>query len=125
MVDAEHEESTPQAPSLLISRLACSLVGQTQVVRYLPGSRLSALLGVEATVEQFRCNFGLNPLYRERVLGGALRAAALGENSEVRAVELDGHPFFIATLFLPQMSSSPAAPHPLLVAYLQAAISVD
>jgi CTP synthase (UTP-ammonia lyase) len=27
----------------------------------------------------------------------------------------------MATLFLPQLSSSPARPHPLIVAYLQAA----
>ena len=43
------------------------------------------------------------------------------ENGEVRVVELHTHPFFLATLFLPQLSSSPAAPHPLFVAFVEAA----
>ena len=40
---------------------------------------------------------------------------------EVRIVELPAHRFFIATLFLPQLTSSVETPHPLIVAYLQAA----
>jgi CTP synthase (UTP-ammonia lyase) len=36
-------------------------------------------------------------------------------------MELMNHRFFVATLFLPQLSSSPATPHPLIMAYLRAA----
>ena len=31
---------------------------------------------------------------------------------------MSGHPFFVATLFLPQLLSEPSAPHPLVLAYL-------
>lgn len=31
------------------------------------------------------------------------------------------HPFFIGTLFLPQFSSTPESPHPLIVAFVGAA----
>jgi len=41
-------------------------------------------------------------------------------NGEVRIVELDGHPFFLGTLFLPQMTSSRDEPHPVLVGLAQA-----
>jgi CTP synthase (UTP-ammonia lyase) len=33
--------------------------------------------------------------------------------------------FYVATLFLPQISSSPERPHPLIVAYLRAALAFD
>jgi CTP synthase (UTP-ammonia lyase) len=36
-------------------------------------------------------------------------------------VELADHRFFVATLFQPQLSSSPEKPHPLLTAFVQAA----
>src|SRR5436309_2570342 len=38
----------------------------------------------------------------------------------IRIVELPDHPFFVATLFLPQARSTVASPHPLLVAYAAA-----
>ena len=43
------------------------------------------------------------------------------EDGSVRIVELAAHPFFIATLFVPQVISSPGKPHPLIMAYLEAA----
>ena len=35
--------------------------------------------------------------------------------------ELPGHPFFVGTLFQPQLSSTGAAPHPLVRAFCSAA----
>jgi CTP synthase (UTP-ammonia lyase) len=42
---------------------------------------------------------------------------------EVRALELDDHPFYVATLFLPQLRSAPGAPHPLIRGFAEAAAS--
>jgi CTP synthase (UTP-ammonia lyase) len=39
----------------------------------------------------------------------------------VRVVELTRHRFFVATLFVPQLSSRPEASHPLITAFLRAA----
>ena len=118
---ADHEESSPDASTLLISRLSCSLVGTIETVTLREGSAAQKIYGQDAVAEQFACNYGLNPLYRDFFEGGALRVAGLGPEGEVRLVELPAHPFYIATLFLPQVRSSPGEPHPLLVAYLRAA----
>jgi CTP synthase (UTP-ammonia lyase) len=45
-----------------------------------------------------------------------------GPEGEARIVELPDHRFFIATLFLPQLSSTMERPHPLIVGYLRAAM---
>jgi CTP synthase (UTP-ammonia lyase) len=106
---------------LLISRLECAVAGQRRGVRLLPGTITASAYGSQETVEEFRCNFGLNPEYREQVEKGGLQVTGLDENGEVRIVELRGHLFFVATLFLPQHSSHPGAPHPLFLAFVKAA----
>ena len=120
--DAEHEETAPQASSLVISRLTCSLAGRTQTIRIVLGTLVHRAYAKEAAAEQLRCNYGLNPAYRDTIDDGELIVAGVGPDGAVRAVELSGHRFFIATLFLPQLSSRPEMPHPLIAAYLRVAI---
>jgi CTP synthase (UTP-ammonia lyase) len=104
----------------VITALACSLVGQQQAVRLLPQTRAAALYGVPAAVEDYYCNYGVNPDYLARLQAGGLRVSGVGDEGEVRIVELPGHPFFLATLFLPQARSTRAHPHPLLQGYAAA-----
>ena len=108
---------------MLISRLECTIAGQVRTVRLDPGTTAARAYGSEEATEAFRCNFGLNPSYRATVLSEPLRVSGVDEDGAVRVVELGGHPFFVATLYLPQLSSTPAAPHPLVVAYLRAVIA--
>ena len=49
---------------------------------------------------------------------------AVGPDGEERAIELRDHPFFVATLFLLQLSSSGGRPHPLIGAFLRGAAEV-
>ena len=121
--DAEHEETAPNAPTLFISKLACSLVGKTQTIKILPGSHAHQAYGQQGVTEQFYCNYGLNPKFRDKVNKGQFNVTGVDLAQEVRIVELLDHRFYIAVLFLPQISSKPESPHPLMVAYLKAALS--
>jgi CTP synthase (UTP-ammonia lyase) len=106
---------------LIISKLTCSLVGTTQTITLLPGTLAHRMYGKGEATEHFVCNYGLNPAYREILSQGGLTIAGIDASEEVRIVELSAHRFFLATLFLPQMSSTLIRPHSLIVAYLQAA----
>jgi CTP synthase (UTP-ammonia lyase) len=119
---AGHTELSPEAEVPLISRLRCSLVEQTGTVVLAPDSRLLEIYGVERAVEGYHCNYGLNPEY-ERLFSGrsGLRVAARDEAGEVRAVELDGHPFFMATLFQPERAALRGIEHPLITGFVAAA----
>jgi len=44
-----------------------------------------------------------------------------GADGEIRAIESPTHRFFIATLFQPQLSSTEKKPHPIVLAFVQAA----
>ena len=104
----------------MITPLACSLVGQTHAVKIVPDTRASSLYGTSAALEDYYCNYGVNPDYLDRLQAAGLRVSGLGDDGEIRIVELPDHPFFLATLFLPQARSSAASPHPLLRGYAAA-----
>lgn len=120
--DATHGEESPAGGTLVIRKMACSLVGEAQTIRLAAASRIGRAYGTEETVEQYVCSYGLNPPFRERLENGTLRITGEDTHGNVRAVERDAHPFFVATLFQPQLSSMPEHPHPLMVAFLKAAV---
>jgi CTP synthase (UTP-ammonia lyase) len=60
---------------------------------------------------------------RTLVLGDSLKVAGVDREGEVRVVELTNHRFYVATLFVPQLLSRPEAPHPLITAFLKAALA--
>ena len=68
------------------------------------------------------CNYELNPRYLEELIKAGVEPSAFSPNQEVRAIELAGHPFFVATLFQPQLASTPDRPHPLFIGFLKAAV---
>jgi CTP synthase (UTP-ammonia lyase) len=119
--DAEHEETALGSGHLVISRLACSLVGTSETITVIPGTQAHRAYGKTGTSERFACNYGLNPDYKERLADGGLKIAGIGPRGEVRLVELPSHAFFVGALFLPQLSSDPERPHPLIAAFLKAA----
>ena len=121
--DAEHEENAPGASSLVISKLTCSLVGQKQQIKIIPGTLARQVYEKNESIEEFRCSYGLNQEYQDKIGGGELKIAGVDANGDIRMIELSDHRFFIATLFLPQLSSSVDFPHCLIVAFLKAAVA--
>ena len=95
-------------------------MGQQQSVRLLPRTRAAALYDAAAVVEDYYCNYGVNPDYLARLQAGGLCVSGIGDEGEIRIVELPEHPFFVATLFLPQARSTRTNPHPLLQGYAAA-----
>ena len=105
----------------MISRLSCSLVGRTEKMTFRPGSRVAGIYVRLDSEEQFHCNYGVNPAFVPALKASKLKIVGWDQQGEIRAVELDDHPFFVGTLFIPQYSSAPGAPHPLVSGFLKAA----
>jgi len=121
MDEADHEESSPNASLKLINKLSCSLVGEERKVKIVPGTQAHSIYAKDEATEVFGCNYGLNEAFADHIRSKALRVSGYDSDGTIRMVELPGHPFFIATLFVPQLLSRSAEPHALIVAYLQAA----
>jgi CTP synthase (UTP-ammonia lyase) len=118
MADAEHAETSPGAANAIITPLACSLVGVTGQIRFHPGSRVTGFYGAPESVERFHCSYGVEPGFRSVLEGSRLKVTAVDEEGSVRVVELAGHPFFMATLFQPELSSWPERPAPVVAGFI-------
>src|ERR1041385_6022771 len=117
---ADHEETNPAAASPVINRLACSLVEQIGVVRLREGSRARAIFGREEISQTYHCSYGVNRAFAHRLECGGLKFTGHDTHGEQRVLELEGHPFFLATLFQPERSASHGVAHPLICAFVRA-----
>jgi CTP synthase (UTP-ammonia lyase) len=129
--DADTAENNSGSKNLIIYPVACAvpnrigdapkLSGVVPDIRIRPGSYLQTFYSQETIQEEFFCNFELNPDFEWCSIEAGFPIAARGPNGEVRAIESPTHRFFIATLFQPQLSSKANHPHPLVIAFVQAA----
>jgi CTP synthase (UTP-ammonia lyase) len=118
--DAAHAEYDPYASNLFITQLACSLVGREMKLTFSSGSRVAEIYGGTSAIEQYYCNFGVNPDYVSFLKSGSLKVTGSDSDGEIRVIELSGHPFFVGTLFVPQARSTADQPHPLVTAFMKA-----
>ena len=129
LVDAGHAEYGPDVASKLIAPVACAVPGRPAGAPALSGalkvkiagdSRIAAIYRRTDVEEEFFCNYALNPDFVDHFAAGSLRFTGRGEGDEVRVAELPDRRFYLATLFLPQLASTPTAPHPVIVAFVRA-----
>jgi len=120
IADASHAEYGPGATPV-ITLLECSLQDQTITVELTRGSLLATLYATKRVVEDTTCSYGLSPEVQHIAGEHGMRIAATDATGEVRAIERIDHPFFVGTLYQPQLRSAPAAPHPIFVGLLEAA----
>lgn len=119
--EAAHAESDPYASCLFIIPLSCSLVGKQMGVYLKPGTRAAETYGLDQATENYYCNFGLNPQYRQELEDAGLVVAGMDQDGEARILELPTHTFYLGTLFVPQARSVKGNPHPLVLAFVKAA----
>ena len=130
-MDAAHTEYGKGDGTPLITPVSCPVPDRaegpprltgTLRVRLEEDSLIGRIYGQRTVEEAYNCSYELNPAFQASLTGAGLRIAGTDEAGAVRAVELPRHPFFIATLFQPQRSSTPDRPHPLIRAYLEAVV---
>jgi CTP synthase (UTP-ammonia lyase) len=120
IADAEHAEYDPYASKLVVSPLSCSLAGETLEVELTdPSSRTFEIFGEKKILEKYYCNFGLDKGYQNQLHNKGFKMVGTDKFKEARILELENHPFFIATLFVPQDNSTRESPHKLVTVFLQ------
>lgn len=117
----ENAEVAPEAAEHLIVPLECSLKGHEEAVMIVPGTLAAKISGAGRRTERYHCDYGLNPDYLERLSEGGLRFSGFDDGGQVRIAELPGHPFFLCTLFQPELHGDGTQPHPVIVALAAAA----
>ena len=131
--DADSAENNSGSKNIIIYPVACAvpsrkgdapkLSGAVPEIRLRPGSYLQSFYGkgVETATEEFFCNFEVNPDFEWTTMEAGFPVVARGAQGEIRAIESPTHRFYLATLFQPQVSSTVKKPHPIVLAFVQAA----
>lgn len=118
---ATHGETDSTATLAVISPLSCGILNGSGSVQLLSGTRIAAAYGTDEANEEYLCSYGVNPDFRASLVSGPLRESAQDDTGELRAIELDDHPFFVGTLFQPERAALRGRPAPLVTAFLSAA----
>lgn len=118
--EAGHAEIDPEAPDLLIVPLACKLFGEEDTVYVAEGTRAADVMGAGPSTERYFCRFGLDPAYEPVLEAAGLTVSGRSAGGEARVAELTDHPFFIAALFQPELSSDTTWVHPLIASFATA-----
>jgi CTP synthase (UTP-ammonia lyase) len=122
MPAARHAENDSSAdPDALITELSCSLAGHEGGVELAAGSLIEHLLGTRRTVERYHCSYGVAPGYLDRLRAYGMVFSGVDDAGEVRVAELPGHPFFLCTLFQPELAGDGRDPHPVIRGFARAA----
>jgi CTP synthase (UTP-ammonia lyase) len=131
--DADSAENNSGSKNIVIYPVACAvpnrkdsapkLSGAIPEIRLRPGSYLQSFYGkdLDSVSEEFFCNFEINPEFEWAAMEAGFPVVARGPQGEIRAIESPTHRFFLATLFQPQLSSTEKKPHPIVLAFVQAA----
>ena len=123
--NADHAEITANSTRAVIIPLTCALVEKSDTIRFRKGSIIANAYGCLEAVEGYHCSYGVNPSFLSKFISGPLRNCAEDRAGDLRAVELDEHPFFVATLFQPERAALANRIPPIVAAFVRATMSVD
>ena len=118
---AAHAELEPAAASPVIVPLPRRFDEQWHTIVIEPGTRLATAVGTDMVSAYHDCGYGLAGGHAAALAAAGVVIAATAEEIGVEAIELPEHPFFVATLFQPQVGSSGGLTHPLMRAFVKAA----
>ncbi len=127
IADADSAEHNSGSKNVVITAISCALPGSVNMkydghdeVTVRQGSRAAQVFAEPRIRERYFCNYEMNRDYVPRFEAAGLKVAGYGPQGEPRMVEIEQHPFFLAMLFQPQLSSTPRRPHRMVMAFVQA-----
>ncbi|HTX24990.1 MAG TPA: CTP synthase [Steroidobacteraceae bacterium] len=92
-----------------------------QEVLLAAGSRARELYGREVILERHRHRYEFNNRYLDRYRLAGMRFSGFSRDGLVEIIEIPSHPWFMATQFHPEFTSTPRDGHPLFTAFVRAA----
>jgi CTP synthase len=85
------------------------------------GTRARDIFGKDVIMERHRHRYEFNNTYLERFTHAGLRFSGFSRDGLVEVIELNSHPWFVATQFHPEFTSTPRDGHPLFTGFIRAA----
>jgi CTP synthase len=103
------------------SELGGSMRLGAQEARLKPGSLVQSLYGKESIFERHRHRYEFNNNYLQELAAAGMNFSGFSADGLVEFIELDSHPWFVASQFHPEFTSTPRDGHPLFAGFVRAA----
>ncbi|MFI4891561.1 MAG: CTP synthase, partial [Steroidobacterales bacterium] len=103
------------------SNMGASMRLGAQEARLTAGSLAHSLYGKEVIFERHRHRYEFNNNYLAELTAAGLRFSGFSADGLVEFIELPGHPWFVASQFHPEFTSTPRDGHPLFTGFVRAA----
>jgi len=85
------------------------------------GTRARDIFGRDLIMERHRHRYEFNNNYLDRYRQSGMRFSGFSRDNLVEVIELPNHPWFLATQFHPEFTSTPRDGHPLFSGFVRAA----
>jgi CTP synthase len=92
-----------------------------QEARLVPGSLVHSLYGKDVIYERHRHRYEFNNHYLEELSRAGMIFSGFSAEGLVEFIELANHPWFVASQFHPEFTSTPRDGHPLFAGFIRAA----
>jgi CTP synthase len=92
-----------------------------QEAKLVSGSLAHSLYGKESIFERHRHRYEFNNHYLEELAAAGLSFSGFSADGLVEFIELRSHPWFVASQFHPEFTSTPRDGHPLFAGFVRAA----
>ena len=103
------------------SELGGSMRLGAQEARLIPGSLARAIYGRESIFERHRHRYEFNNHYLDELTAAGFTFSGFSADGLVEFIELRSHPWFVASQFHPEFTSTPRDGHPLFAGFVRAA----
>jgi CTP synthase len=109
----EQQNVTEMGGTMRLGAEACALKS---------GSKAAELYGTQEISERHRHRYEFNNVYREKFEAkGFVFSGTSPDGNLVELIELNGHPYYMATQAHPEFKSKPVQAHPLFAGFIKAA----
>lgn len=92
-----------------------------QEAKLVAGSLVRSIYGKEAIFERHRHRYEFNNHYLDELAAAGLSFSGFSADGLVEFIELRSHPWFVASQFHPEFTSTPRDGHPLFAGFVRAA----
>ena len=103
------------------SELGGSMRLGAQEAKLKPGSLARILYGKESIFERHRHRYEFNNHYLDELTAAGMSFSGFSADGLVEFIELPSHPWFVASQFHPEFTSTPRDGHPLFTGFVRAA----
>ena len=105
LYSADSEENDTECADAVIKKLSCTLMNKMEQLKISDSnSILARTVGGDRLIGEYRCNYGFNEAYHSVFQNSnVITTIVETKNGYFRGFELKEHPFFIGSLFIPQL----------------------